>query len=176
DVLIVLCYAQWEGYLNYCVRNLIRIVNESKLPAGVLMPGLLVCELGPILESAIDRRFSFQSKIDMARQLNSAFKKMSVIENYKLVGAASNLDFKRLAEVFSALGIRLGELAHHKTFIERQLVAWRHQVAHGDAPNLEGADLIRHSQTTESLLTILGDKFSDRAMEIDRQEHQLHLG
>ncbi|WP_374302985.1 MAE_28990/MAE_18760 family HEPN-like nuclease [Paracoccus sp. (in: a-proteobacteria)] len=34
--LIVLCYAQWEGYLNYCVRNLIRIVNESKLPAGVL--------------------------------------------------------------------------------------------------------------------------------------------
>jgi hypothetical protein len=45
--------------------------------------------------------------------------------------------------------------------IDKELVGWRHSVAHGNDPDLSSMDLDRHIEFTQKLLLLLADTFQE---------------
>ncbi|WP_430522995.1 MAE_28990/MAE_18760 family HEPN-like nuclease [Ponticoccus litoralis] len=160
--LIVMCYAHWEGFFNYCVDLYIKAVNSAGKNISQINPALLACEIEPHLMSLRDRNFRIDARPDFARQVFALSDHTKITSDHSILKAASNLDFKRLRNCLSALDVDEGRLLQHQNFIVHELVKWRHQVAHGDEPDLGSADLIAHSHRAEELLIIVLEVFSDR--------------
>lgn len=160
--LIVMCYAHWEGYFNFCVELYIEAVNLAGKEIIQLNPALLACEIDPFLMSLKDRNFRIEARPDFARKVFGVSGPKTISSDISILKAASNLDFKRLRVCLDTLDVDNSRLLPHENFIKHQLVKWRHQVAHGDEPELEEADLVGHSIRTEDLLAIILEIFSDR--------------
>ncbi len=160
--LIVMCYAHWEGFFNFCVDLYIEAVNDAGKEIVQLNPALLACEIEPHLMSLRDRNFRIDARPDFARQVLALSNYKRIGSDHSILKAASNLDFSRLRSCLNALDVDEHRLLSHQNFIVHELVKWRHQVAHGDDPDLRTADLINHSHRAEELLTIVLEIFSDR--------------
>lgn len=160
--LIVMCYAHWEGFFNFCVDLYVQAINQIGKEIIQLNPALLACEIDPHLMSLKDRNFRIDARPDFARKVFSISGCKEITKGISILKAASNLDFNRLRSCLDALDVDETRLLPHQNFIVHELVKWRHQVAHGDEPELEEADLVEHSRRTEELLTILLEIFSDR--------------
>jgi hypothetical protein len=168
QALIVLCYASWEGYFNFCADVYISHVNSLSCPLVRVNPALLACVIDRHLDSLKDRNFRPEHKPRFARDVYRETQAMSVEGNIGLLKAASNLDYDRLAICLDALDVDITRFAEHQNFIKHELVKWRHQVAHGDEPDLSQSDLILHSERTEHLLSIMGEAFEDTLLRITR--------
>ncbi|MHB2266693.1 MAE_28990/MAE_18760 family HEPN-like nuclease [Aliihoeflea sp. PC F10.4] len=160
--LIVMCYAHWEGFFNFCVDLYVQAINRAGKEIVQLNPALLACEIEPHLMSLKDRNFRIDARPDFARKVFSINGCKEITKGTSILKAASNLDFNRLRSSLDALDIDDTRLLRHQNFIIHELVKWRHQVAHGDEPELEEANLVEHSRRTEELLTIVLEIFSDR--------------
>lgn len=160
--LIVMCYAHWEGYFNFCVDLYVQAINEVGKGIVQLNPALLACEIDSHLMSLKDRNFRIDARPDFARKVFDLSGCKKITKGTSILKAASNLDFVRLRSCLNALDVDETRLLPHRNFIVHELVKWRHQVAHGDEPELEKADLVEHSHRTEDLLTIVLEIFSDR--------------
>lgn len=160
--LIVMCYAHWEGFFNFCVDLYVQAINEVGKEIVQLNPALLACEIDSHLMSLKDRNFRIDARPDFARKVFTISGCKEITKGTSILKAASNLDFNRLRSCLDALDVDETRLLPHQNFIVHELVKWRHQVAHGDEPELEEADLVEHSRRTEELLTIVLEIFSDR--------------
>lgn len=160
--LIVMCYAHWEGFFNFCVDSYVRAINQAGKEIVHQNPALLACEIDPHLMSLKDRNFPINARPDFARKVFGISGCKEITQGTSILKAASNLDFIRLRACLDALDVDEARLLPYRNFIVHELVKWRHQVAHGDEPELEQADLVEHSHRTEELLTIVLEIFSDR--------------
>lgn len=160
--LIVMCYAHWEGFFNFCVDLYVRAINEAGKEIIQLNPALLACEIDSHLMSLRDKNFNIEARPDFARKIFGTVGCKEITRGTSLLKSASNLDFNRLKTCLDALDVDENRLLPHRNFIVHELVKWRHQVAHGDEPELEQANLVEHSHHTEELLTIVLEIFSDR--------------
>jgi hypothetical protein len=168
--LIVLCYANWEGFFNFCVETLIEEVNRLKVDLRREYPSLLAGSINPFVQSYIDRGAEVQHLPVLAKNVALAVEQTHVDRSsIKFFQAASNLDFDRITVCFESLGLNISLISHHKSFINRELVGWRHSVAHGSEPNLDKADLVKHSNTTADLLLMLSNAFDDRIISLHSQ-------
>lgn len=163
--LIVMCYAHWEGYFNFCVDRYVEAVNELGKEIVQLNSALLACEIDSHLMSLKDRNFRIDARPDFARKVFDISGCKKITKGTSILKAASNLDFDRLRNCLDALDVDEARLLPHRNFIVHELVKWRHQVAHGDEPELKEADLVEHSRRTEDLLTIVLEIFSDRVVK-----------
>jgi hypothetical protein len=168
QAVIVLCYASWEGYFNFCADVYISHVNSLRRPLVELNPALLACVIDRHLESLKDRDFRPEHKPSFARSVYSEAQALAVEGNTGLLKAASNLDYDRLSICLDALDVDACRFVKHQNFIKHELVKWRHQVAHGDEPDLSQSDLLAHSERTEELLSIMGEAFEDSLLRISR--------
>lgn len=160
--LIVMSCAHWEGFFNFCVDLYIDAVNAAEKNIAQINPALLACEIDPHLMSLRDRNFRIDARPDFARQVFALSDHKKITSDHSILKAASNLDFKRLRNCLKALDVDESRLLRYQNFIVHELVKWRHQVAHGDEPDLSTADLIAHSHRAEELLIIVLEIFSDR--------------
>jgi hypothetical protein len=71
----------------------------------------------------------------------------------------SNLDFSKLRHNFNILGFDITPFQQHRLRIDNELVKWRHQVAHGDSPDLSAVDLDNHIAFTQKAMLLLADTF-----------------
>lgn len=162
QAIIVLCYAHWEGYFNFCVERYIEYVNSLGRRIVDVNPALLACEIEPHIVSLKDRNFRIELRPNFARKVFSLMACQTISQNVPLLKAASNLDFDRLRACLDALEISEARFLPHRNFIVHELVKWRHQVAHGDEPALGSADFLAHSHRTEELLLITKESFEDK--------------
>lgn len=162
QALIVLSYAHWEGFFNFCVDTYVAYLNSLKKRVVDLNPALWACAIEPHLSSLKDRGFRMDLRPEFARNIYATINLTEVSRGISIFKSASNLDYARLKICLDALGIDEQAFVAHQNFIIHELVKWRHQVAHGDDPVLGKADLVAHSHRTELLLLILKESFEDK--------------
>ena len=93
------------------------------------------------LKSLVDKDFSFfDSSVVLSR---------------------SNLDFGKLRHNFEMLGFDLKPFQKFRIRIDKELVGWRHGVAHGNDPDLSSVDLEHHVKFAQDLLLLLADNFQE---------------
>lgn len=160
--LIVLCYAHWEGYFNYCVELYVKYVNGLDRLIRQINPSLLACEIEPYLLSLRDRNFKVNLRTEFARNMSKVMECRKITRSTSILKAASNLNFERLRACLDSLDIPEERFLPHRNFIEHELVKWRHQVAHGDEPILGEVDLVGHSHKSEELLLLTKEVFEDK--------------
>lgn len=156
---VVLAYANWEGFYNECVRAYLRFLAEKggKIRDQDWM--LLVCAFHSDFESMRDRNHSLESRQDFIRNLQNRIESRFDAVEAKIVEARSNLDFARLSENYGLLNFSLSTMQNVRNRLDKELVGWRHAVAHGDSPDLTQMDVEDHIAFASSLLILIADQF-----------------
>ena len=156
---VVLAYANWEGFYNECVRAYLRFLVEKGGKVRDQDWMLLVSAFNADFESMRDRNHSMESRQDFIKKLQSQIDCGFDAVDSKIVEARSNLDFSRLSENYGLLNFDLSPMQKIRNRLDKELVGWRHAVAHGDSPDLTKFDVQAHVSFASSLLMLLADRF-----------------
>jgi hypothetical protein len=162
---VVLTYANWEGFYNECVQAYVRFLRErgGKIRDTDWM--LLVSAFDSDFESLYARNHSALAKrqfvADLKERLECGFDALDV----RIIEARSNLNYERLSENFDILNFDLTPIQRFRIRFDKELVGWRHGVAHGDPPDLSALDINNHIDFTGHLLIIVADNFQSAMIE-----------
>jgi len=156
---VVLTYANWEGFYNECVRAYLRFLVEKGGKVRDQDWMLLVSAFHAAFESMRDRNHSFESRQAFVKDLQTRIDCEFDAIDGKIVEARSNLDFARLSENYGLLNFDLSTMQRVRNRLDKELVGWRHAVAHGDSPDLTTMDVDAHINFVSSLLIIIADQF-----------------
>ena len=63
------------------------------------------------------------------------------------------------------LNIDLSSMQRFRIRPDKEVVGWRHSVAHGDPPDLSALDIADHVEFTANLLIVLADRFQHAMLE-----------
>ena len=156
---VVLAYANWEGFYNECVRTYLRflIENGGKIRDQDWM--LLVSAFNADFERMRDRNHSLESRQAFVQNLQARLDCGYDAIDGKVVEARSNLDFRRLSQNYGILNFDLSTMHTVRNRLDKELVGWRHAVAHGDSPDLTTMDVDAHIDFASSLLILISDRF-----------------
>jgi hypothetical protein len=156
---VVLSYANWEGFYNDCIHIYIGFLREmgGKVRDNNWM--LLLSVLHADLESVRDRNHSFDSRqqfvANLRGRLDCGFDAVEVTH----IEARSSLDYARLTQTYQLLDFDLSSIQSSRNRLDKELVGWRHAVAHGDSPDLTVMDVSSHVDFTSKLLMLVSDRF-----------------
>lgn len=168
--LIVLSYAHWEGFYNECVYSYINALKECGKKVGDISWPLLIGLVKPELQRLRDRNHSNDAQIEFLNRLQPLLDGDFTGFDESVISSRSNLDFQKLSQNFMILGFDLTPFQRWRLRIDRELVGWRHSVAHGDDPDLSSLDLHRHIEFTQKLLLLLADVFQEGILSHDNQK------
>lgn len=156
---VVLAYANWEGFYNDCVRTYLDFLREKggKVRDNDWM--LLLSAFHTDFESMRDRNHSFESRRQFVANLQVRLDCGFDAVNAASVEARSNLDFDRLTQNYLLLNFDLSGMQRSRIRLDKELVGWRHAVAHGDSPDLTTMDVGDHVDFTAQLLMLVSDRF-----------------
>jgi hypothetical protein len=156
---VVLAYANWEGFYNECVRTYMRFLIETGRKVRDLDWLLLVGAFQAEFDAMKDRNHSLESRRVFIESLRLKIDCSYEAINGTIVEAKSNLDFARLSQNYALLSFDLIPVQRARSRIDKELVGWRHAVAHGDSPDLTAMDVDAHIDFTSSLLVMIADGF-----------------
>jgi len=126
---------------------------------------LLVSAFNSDFEALRDRNHSAHAKrrfvADLKARLECGFDALDV----RIIEARSNLDYERLSENFEVLNFDLAPIQRFRIRLDRELVGWRHGVAHGEPPDLSALDINNHIDFTGHLLIVVADGFQSAMLE-----------
>lgn len=152
-------YANWEELYNECVRTYMRFLIEK---GGKVRDSdwlLLVSAFHSDFESMRDRSHSLESRQKFVENLKTKIDCMYDAIDTTIVEARSNLDFSRLSQNYALLSFDLSAMQRARNRLGKELVGWRHAVAHGDSPDLTTMDVEAHIDFASSLLFMIADRF-----------------
>lgn len=156
---VVLTYASWEGFYNECIRVYARFLKERGGKVRKTDWMLLVDAFGPDFEALRSKNHSFDAKQEFVLSLKSRLECSFDALDLRMIEARSNLNFKRLSQNFSVLSFDLAPIQRFRIRLDRELVGWRHSVAHGDQPDLSALDINDHVDFAARMLIELADGF-----------------
>ncbi len=162
---IVLAYANWEGFYNDCANVYVGFLQEcgGKIRDRDWM--LLIGALNTEFNSLKDRNHSDEARLSFIKALKDKLECGFDLLDTRFVTARSNLDFARLSWCFSILGFDLGPLQPHRIKLDRELVQWRHLVAHGSQPDLSAMNIRAHVEFASEMLLVLADQFQQAMLQ-----------
>lgn len=163
--LVVLSYAAWEGFYNECVDaycDFLQTRGKKVSDAGWKM---LVGALGAEFDSLRSRNHSPLAKRDFVEKLQNKLACDFAHFDRKAVKATSNLDWDKLDQNFQILDFDLTRFQRHRNRLHKEVVGWRHGVAHGDAPNLGSLDASQHISLVGEVMTLVADAFQEAMLE-----------
>ena len=159
--LVVLSYAVWEGFYNECVNIYCRFLkNDGKVIADVSW-NMLVGALTAELNSLRDRHHSMAARLDFVDKLKTRVVSGFDAFDESVVMARSNLDFKKLQYNFRILNFKIESIHMYRHQIDKELVGWRHGVAHGDSPQLPTVDAAQHIALVGNVMVLVADAFQE---------------
>ncbi|GHB68480.1 MAE_28990/MAE_18760 family HEPN-like nuclease [Persicitalea jodogahamensis] len=162
---VVLTYANWEGFYNECVQTYIEFLRHKGGRVRDSDWMLLLSALNADFESMRDRNHSLESRLKFVDDLNSKIDCGFELVDAKLIEARSNLDFSRLTQNYRLLSFDLGIWQRWRNRLDKELVGWRHSVAHGESPNLSSLDVNDHIDFTSNMLMLVSDQFQYAMLE-----------
>lgn len=149
---IVLSYANWEGFYNECVNIYMNFLEEKATKVSDASWLLLIGALTSEFESLRARNHSQKSKVDFIKNLQTRIDCTFDRFDRNVVLARSNLDYSRISENFDLLNFQYSTLTRFRNRLDKELVGWRHGVAHGDPPDLSAVSVADHVDFTANLL------------------------
>lgn len=156
---VVLAYAHWEGFYNSCVQAYIQFLRAKNASVSNLDWMLVVGIISDDLKRLRDRNHSADSRADFVGALQDKLAAQFSVFDMSVVEARSNLNFERLSGNYRVLHFDISGFTKWRNQIDKELVGWRHAVAHGSSPNLSAMDISDHVDFTNSLLLALADQF-----------------
>lgn len=159
QAVVVLCYAHWEGFYNDSVEVYLNYLKSSGKTINDLHWNMLLGLVTNEFQRLVDRNNSLEAQCDLVDALEVAIKSDLKPFDSNVVRAKSNLDFKKIKGNFRILGIDASPLQRVRLRLDREIVGWRHLVAHGTSPDLSKLDVVDHVQFTSSLLLMMSDIF-----------------
>jgi hypothetical protein len=156
---VVLAYSHWEGFYNECSQSYIDFLKMTGVKIREVEWLLLVGAIEGELQALMDRKHSFDAKCEFLNSLQ--IKIESTFQDYfcDAVKARSNLNFARLRQTYKLLGFDTKRFDKVRIRLDKELVGWRHSVAHGEPPNLSSLDIEKHIDFTSELLLFLSEQF-----------------
>ncbi len=154
---VVLSYAAWEGFYNDCVRIYLDFLEHRGVKVADASWLLLAGAMSADFKSLRDRHHSDVAKREFLEQLKDRLICDFVGFDRSVVMARSNLNFAKLSSNFALLALEVTPFQELRLRIDKELVGWRHAVAHGDPPDLTAVDVTSHTKfVSELLLTVAG--------------------
>jgi MAE_28990/MAE_18760-like HEPN len=162
---IVLTYASWEGFYNECVDVYVRFLRDLGKRVRETDWMLLLGAFKAGFDSLRDRHHSDMARIEFVVSLQSLLDCGFDKFDDSVITARSNLDFARLSQNYSLLRFNLTPMQRFRIRLDKEVVKWRHSVAHGDPPDLSALDIGSHVDFTAGLLIVLADGFQEAMLE-----------
>lgn len=159
--LVVLSYAAWEGFYNECVETYCGFLAAEGRRIVELSWNMLVGALRPELDALRDRRHSSAARLEFVEGLKTGMARDCHEFDRTVVMARSNLDFDKLRHNFKILDLDIGPIQKYRNKIDRELVGWRHRVAHGDSPQLSNMDGAKHMSLVGDVMALVADAFQE---------------
>ncbi|HLH10999.1 MAG TPA: MAE_28990/MAE_18760 family HEPN-like nuclease [Methylovirgula sp.] len=158
---IILAYAQWEGFYNDCVRIYTQFLknNGGRLrdTDWMMLVGATIREL----QSLRDRNHSHEARRDFVASLRDIIDCGYDRFDPQVIMARSNLNFETLSANYHILNFDIDRFRPYRLRIDREIVSWRHQAAHGDQPDLSQLDINKHIDFVANLLLLVADQFQE---------------
>lgn len=158
---VVLAYASWEGFYNDCVKVYIDFLRSKNVKIRDTEWVMLVGALHAEFESVKARNHSLDSRVDFVEKLHDALEFCFDRFDHTIVEARSNLNFSRIVQSYGLLRFDVNVLQPYRNKIDRELVGWRHAVAHGDSPDLQQLNIEKHIDFVQNLLLMVSGQFQD---------------
>lgn len=162
---VVLTYANWEGFYNECVGTYVQFLSDCGRKVRETDWMLLTGALTSDFESLRARNHSAEAKRQFVASLKERIECGFEQFDKTTIEARSNLDFKRLAHNYGLMNISLEPLQEFRIRLDKELVGWRHRVAHGDSPDLSTMDIAGHIKLAAVLLIVVADSFQYAMLE-----------
>lgn len=156
---VVLTYANWEGFYNECVRTYLNFLREKGGRVRDSDWMLLLSAFHSDFESMRDRNHSFKSRQQFVENLKERLDCGFDALDSTVVEARTNLDFARLTQNYLLLNFDPTSIESSRNRLDKELVGWRHAVAHGDSPDLTAMDVGAHVEFVSKLLILVSDRF-----------------
>uniref|UniRef100_B0SWQ2 RiboL-PSP-HEPN domain-containing protein n=1 Tax=Caulobacter sp. (strain K31) TaxID=366602 RepID=B0SWQ2_CAUSK len=159
---IVLAYSHWEGFYNECISTYLNFLQSKNLKVREAGWSMVTGSISSALSSLKDRSHSTEARCDFVDALEHLVESSFETFDASVVSARSNLDFSKLKENFRILGFDISPFNKYRNRLNKELVGWRHSIAHGDVPDLSDLSIESHIILTNSLLLTLSDLFQER--------------
>lgn len=159
--LIVLAYAHWEGFYNECVDTYIDYLTDAKVPVSRTNWLLLVGAMSSDFNALRDRQHSADARRFFVEALQKRIECDFSAFDRSTIKSRSNLDFAKLAGNLTLLGFDFSRLQPDRIRLDKELVGWRHGVAHGSSPDLSSVDVASHVEFTGQLMLTTSDLFQE---------------
>ena len=157
--IVVLSYAHWEGYCASCAGIFVDHLETKKVPYSSLPTDMLLGAVSGALDSYRDTADNLDSRLKLLRFFQSVQKDHIQKFDRKLILPRSNLNFRRLRFIHEVIGSSIQPFQQYRLKIDKELVAWRHLVAHGEMFVLENALAENHTKLCEELMFLTKDSF-----------------
>ena len=162
----MLSYSHWEGFYNECINTYVKFLKDQRLTVRAVSWSMMAGSLSPALARLKDRNHSNEARSDFvdAIQINldCDFQSFDVTT----ISARSNLDFQKLSENFRILNFDLSRFNSYRNRINKELVGWRHSVAHGDMPDLSEMNIENHINLTSGVMLEMSDLFQEQIVRL----------
>ncbi|SDW17482.1 hypothetical protein SAMN05444358_101126 [Ruegeria halocynthiae] len=157
--IVVLSYAHWEGYCASCAGTFIDYLEAKKVPYSLLPPDMMLGAVSHALDSYRDTADNLVSRRKLLKLQQQAY--TGHIERYdrRVILPRSNLNFDRLRFIHEIIGAEIQPFQKYRLKIDKELVAWRHLVAHGEMFALENLLAADHTKLCEELMFLTKDTF-----------------
>ncbi len=156
---VVLTYANWEGFYNECVDIYVAFLTERGGKVRDTDWMLLVGAFNADFESLRSKNHSVDARHEFVANLKTRMECGFDVFDRAAIQARSNLDYKRIARNYFVLNFELSPLQRFRIRLDKELVGWRHSVAHGDLPDLSALDIADHVDFAGHLLSVVADCF-----------------
>lgn len=164
---IVLSYAQWEGFYNDCISIFIDFLKEKGKAVSDVSWSMLIGLLQPELRRLRDRNHSQPAAVEFILRFQQSMMGDFSSFDKEVVASRSNLDFRKLKENFEIMGLDYSPFLRWRLKIDNELVRWRHSIAHGQDPDLSTVDIQEHVAFTQNMLMVLSDCFQLEVMSYE---------
>lgn len=162
---VVLSYAAWEGFYNECARIYLDFLAFRNVRVTEASWLLLAGALSEEFQSLRDRHHSGAAKREFVAKLRQQLACNFSTFDRSVVMARSNLDFSKLSSNFLLFNMEIAPFQRSRLRIDKELVGWRHGVAHGDPPDLTTVDVTSHISFASELLLTVSDSFQNAILQ-----------
>jgi RiboL-PSP-HEPN len=156
---VVLTYANWEGFYNDGVGTYVQFLTERGGKVRETDWMLLVGALNPAFESLRAKNHSIDAKHQFVAHMKERLECGFDSFDSTTVEARSNLNYERLSQNYFVLNFELSSWQRFRLRLNKEVVGWRHSVAHGDSPDLSALDIADHVDFAAHLLIVVADRF-----------------
>lgn len=168
--IITLAYANWEGYIKYCVELYLEYINKKNLLFNQLKNNFKQISLGKHFKN--NDKYNFediktQKKFyEFFMENNEVFK----INQERICKNIGNLDYDAIKKILMQLGFPENLYFNELGFINEQLLQHRNNIAHGDKKNEDNIDFeMIYEQIKDRLLNMM-QLFHDKILEYAKNE------